>query len=205
MSRRRRRGPSIASGWPKVALSEAMMKSVLCASLASAAVGDPVDRGEDRLAQLSQRVEGAVEVLALPQPVLLGHVLALAQVAADGEGPVTSAGEDDHANGGTDRDRLEDLGQQGAHLGGDRVVGVRPVQGDDRDPPAGDDSRAARTVRSRRRRPAAGRSRALPSDRCRSGWLPRASPVVDVRSGLELRQPAHRPQARARSSTRRRG
>jgi hypothetical protein len=33
-------------------------------------------------------VEGAVEVLALPQPVLLGHVLALTQVAADGEGPV---------------------------------------------------------------------------------------------------------------------
>ena len=109
------------------------MKSVLWASSRAAAVGDPVDGGEDRLAQLAHRVERAVEVLALAQPVLLGHVLALAQVAADGEGPVAGAGEDDDADGGADRDRLDDLGQAGAHLGGDRVVGVGPVQGDDRD------------------------------------------------------------------------
>jgi hypothetical protein len=39
--------------------------------LAAAAVGRPVDGGEDRLAQLADRVEGAIEVLALAQPVLL--------------------------------------------------------------------------------------------------------------------------------------
>ena len=62
------------------------MKSVLWAISRAAAVGDAVDGGEDRLAQLAQRVERAVEVLALAQPVLLGHALALAQVAADREG-----------------------------------------------------------------------------------------------------------------------
>ena len=105
--------------------------------LAAAAVGDAVDRGEDRLAQLAKGVEGAVEVLALPQPVLLGHVLALAQVAADREGPVTRAGDDGDADGGTDGDRLQDLRQPRPHLRGDRVVGVWPVQGDERHLPPG--------------------------------------------------------------------
>jgi hypothetical protein len=47
------------------------------------AVGDPVDCSEDRRAHLAQRVQGAVEVLALAQLVLLGHVLPLAQIATD--------------------------------------------------------------------------------------------------------------------------
>jgi hypothetical protein len=51
--------------------------------LAAAPVGDPVDGGEDRFPQLAHGVEGPVEVLALPQPVLLGHVPTLAEVAAD--------------------------------------------------------------------------------------------------------------------------
>src|SRR5215216_1967583 len=112
--------PIIASGWPKRALSDAMMKSVLWA-----------------ISQPPPGVEGAVEVLALPQPLLLGHVLALAQVAADREGPLAGAGDDGDAHAGTDRDRLQDLGQPRPHLRGDGVVGVRPVQGDDRHAPVG--------------------------------------------------------------------
>ena len=96
--------------------------------LGPAAVGDPVDGGEDGFAQLAHGVEGAVEVLALPQPVLLGHVLALAQVAADREGPVAGAGEDDDPDRGAHRDGLHGLGQAGSDLGGDGVVGVRPVE-----------------------------------------------------------------------------
>ena len=101
--------------------------------LASPAVGNPVDSGEDRLAELPDGVEGSVEILALPQPVLLRHVLALAQIATDGEGTLACAGQDDHPDRRADRDRLDDLGQQCPHLGGDGVVGARSIQGDDGD------------------------------------------------------------------------
>src|SRR5690349_7554368 len=124
--------PIIASGWPKVAFWEARMKSVLCA-IGAAAVRDSVDRGEDRFAQLAQRVERAVEVLPLAQPLLLGHALALPQVAADREGAGACAGQDRHADRRAHGDGLQHLGQPGAHRGGDRVVGPRTIEGDHRD------------------------------------------------------------------------
>src|SRR5215218_10447435 len=67
--------------------------------LGAAAVGDAVDCGEDRLAQLAQGVERAIEVLALAEPVLLAHVLALPQVAADGERTSAGTGDDGDAYG----------------------------------------------------------------------------------------------------------
>ena len=89
------------------------MKSVLCAISHAAPVRDAVHRGEDRLPQLSQGVERAVEILALPQPVFFRHVLALAQVAADGKGPLAGAGDDGDADTGADGDGLEDFRQRG--------------------------------------------------------------------------------------------
>jgi hypothetical protein len=74
--------------------------------LAAASVGDAVHRREDRLAQLAQRVEGAVEVLPLAQPLLLGHALALAQIAAHRERAVAGAGDDHDADRRPDRDRF---------------------------------------------------------------------------------------------------
>src|SRR3982750_772103 len=71
----------------------------LC-DLGAAAVRDAVDGCEDRLAQLPQRVQRAVEVLPLAQPLLLRHVLALAEVAADREGSLARAGDDRDAYGG---------------------------------------------------------------------------------------------------------
>src|SRR5204862_4366346 len=84
------------------------------------------------------RVERAVEVLALAQPVLLRHVLALAQVASDGEGALASAGDDGDADRRQHGDRLEDLRQPRSHLGGDRVVRVRAVESDERYSPLGE-------------------------------------------------------------------
>ena len=169
--------------------------------LAAAPVGDAVDRREDRLAQLPQRVEGAVEVLTLAQPLLLGHALALAQIAADRERTVAGAGEDRDADRRLDRDGLEDLGQARAHLGGDRVVGVWPVERDQGDllaPGVLEEHRRGRLVALGRRgtevqglptigRCGGGGHRASPSVRSRA---PRASAV---RAG------------RGQSSTRRRG
>ena len=106
--------------------------------LAAASVGEPVDGGEERLAQLTHRVQGAVERLALAQPVLLGHGLALPQVAPDGERSVTGTGQDDDPDLGPHCDLLDDLGQQCAHVGGDRVVRMRSIQGDPGDPPLGE-------------------------------------------------------------------
>ena len=106
--------------------------------LAAAAVGHPVDCGDDRSAQLAQRVENAIEDLALAQPLLLRHLLALVQVAADGEGSVTRSGEDGDAHGGTGRDRLEYLDQLRRQFRRDGVVGMRPVEGDDRHAPVRD-------------------------------------------------------------------
>ena len=103
----------MASGWPKVAVLGRDDEVGALGQLAATAVGDAVDGGEDRLAQLPHGVEGAVEGLALAQPVLLGHALALPQVAADGEGSVAGAGQDDDPDGGAHRDRLDDLGQAG--------------------------------------------------------------------------------------------
>ena len=54
--------PIMASGWPKVALSEAMMKSVLWASSEPPPHAAPLRR-EDRFSQLADGVEGAVKVL----------------------------------------------------------------------------------------------------------------------------------------------
>ena len=56
--------------------------------LAAAAVGHAVHGGDDRPAQLAQRVDEPVEHLALAQPLLLGHLLALVEVTTDGEGAV---------------------------------------------------------------------------------------------------------------------
>ena len=170
--------------------------------LAAAAVGDPVDGGEDRLAQLPHRVQRAVEVLALAQPVLLGHVLALAQVAADGERSLAGSGEDDDADGGADGDRLDDLGQASAHLGRDRVVGVRPVERDRPRPGRRGGSRRARANRVPRHRRRAGRSRAPSSGRCLSAVVATScsSPRVTSRAPPASASPA----GSGRSSTRRR-
>jgi hypothetical protein len=62
----------------------------------------------------------------------------LPQVAADGEGPLAGAGQDDDTDGGADRDVLDGPRQPGTHLGRDRIVGTRSVEGDDRDPVAGE-------------------------------------------------------------------
>ena len=120
----------MASGWPNVAVSDGDDEVGALGELAAAAVRDAVDGSEDRLAQLTHRVEGAVEGLALSQPVLLGHGLALSQVAANGEGTLTGPRQDHDPDGGPHRDRLDDLSQECAHLGGDRVVGMGSVEGD---------------------------------------------------------------------------
>ena len=98
--------------------------------LATAAVRHSVDRGNDGSAQLSQRVENTIEHLALAQPFLLRHALALSQVAANGEGPVTGSRQDDGAHRGTRRERLEYLDQLSRQLRRDCVVGMRPVERD---------------------------------------------------------------------------
>ena len=59
--------------------------------LAAAAVGHSVDGVQDRPAELAQVVENAIEDLTLAKPLLLGHLLALVEVAADGEGAVACA------------------------------------------------------------------------------------------------------------------
>ena len=105
---------------------------------AASPVGDPVDGGKDRLAELAHRVERAVESLALTQPVLLGHGFALPQVATHGEGPVSCTGQHYDPYRGANRDPLDGLGQQGAHLGGDGVVGMGPVEGDQGHPTFGE-------------------------------------------------------------------
>jgi len=46
---------------------------------------------------VQERVEHPIEDLALAQPFLLRHLLALVQVAADGEGSVTGSGNDGDA------------------------------------------------------------------------------------------------------------
>src|SRR3954463_550883 len=46
-------------------------------------IGNAVHRGEYGLAKLAQRVQRAVEILALPQPILFRHRVSLAQVTAD--------------------------------------------------------------------------------------------------------------------------
>ena len=170
--------------------------------LGTAAVGDPVDGGEDRLAQLSQRVEGSIEVLALSQPVLLGHVLALAQVAADREGAVARAGDDGDADRGADRDRLEDLGQARAHLGRDGVVRVRPVQGDERHAPVGPRTRPGPAARAPRDPTAAGRSRAPSSGRCLWGCWPCRPPSIAQVSNSASQRRARRPGAKQYSPPR---
>ena len=78
-------------------------------------------------AQLAQRVENAIENLALAQPLFLRHLLALVQVAADGEGPVTRSGQDGDTHGGTGGDGLKDLDQLCRQFRRDGVVGMRPV------------------------------------------------------------------------------
>jgi Spherulation-specific family 4 len=85
--------------------------------LTASSKGEAVDRCEDRLAQLPQGVEGAVEVLTLTQPLLLAHALALTQVAAHRERAVASASDDRDTDGRLNRDRLQDLSQALAHLG----------------------------------------------------------------------------------------
>jgi hypothetical protein len=82
--------------------------------LGATAVGDPVG-GDEVASAAGQRVESAIEVLALPKPSLLGHVLA--QVAADREGSVTGSGDDDDTDGWTDRNRLEYLLTQASASG----------------------------------------------------------------------------------------
>ena len=114
------------------------MKSVLWASSQPPPYAMPLTAAKIGLRSWRHRVERAVEGLALAQPVLLGHGLALPQVAPDGEGPVSGSREDDDPDRRTDRDLLDDLGQQGAHLGGDRVVGMGPVEGDPGDAPVGE-------------------------------------------------------------------
>jgi hypothetical protein len=105
--------------------------------LAATAVGHSMDRGDDRPAQLPQCVQHAVEDLPLPQPLLLRHALALTQVAADGEGALPGPADDDAAHRDARSHRLQRLDQAGSEFGRDRVVGVRPVQRDDRDPSFG--------------------------------------------------------------------
>ena len=127
--------------------------------LGAAAVGSAVHGREDRLSQLADGVEGAVKVLPLPQPVLLGHGLALPQVAADREGSVAGSSEDHDSHFGADGDALDDFGQERAHFGGDGVVYCWAVERDDGDPPV---------VRGSRRSPA---GPARPG-RCRAGGSP---------------------------------
>ena len=86
---------------------------------------------------MAQRVKNAIEDLALAQPFLLGHALALVQVAADREGSLTGSGYDGAAHRGTGRDSLKYLDKLRRQFGRDLVVGVRPVQGDDRHAAAG--------------------------------------------------------------------
>src|SRR5947207_1641760 len=86
-----------STGWPSP-------RRTACLTAWTAVVGDPVDRGEDRLAQLPHGVERAVEVLPLPEPVLLRHALALAEVAADREGPLAGARQHDDPHCRADRD-----------------------------------------------------------------------------------------------------
>jgi hypothetical protein len=52
----------------------------------------------DRPAQLPQRVEHAIEDLALTQPFFLSHGFTLPQVAADGERPIAGSGDDGDAD-----------------------------------------------------------------------------------------------------------
>ncbi|MEI2691502.1 MAG: hypothetical protein V9H69_18095 [Anaerolineae bacterium] len=65
-------------------------------------------------------------------------LLALVQVAADGEGAVAGSGQDGDAHGRTGRDGIEHLDQLRRQFRCDRVVGMRPVEGDDGHTPAGD-------------------------------------------------------------------
>ena len=130
--------PTIASGWPKTGVVGGDDEVRADGHLAAAAVGHPVDGGEDRPAQLAQVVEHAVEDLALTQPFLFRHLLALVQVAANREGSVTGSGQDGDAHGRTGRDGLENLDQLCRQFRRDRVVGMRPVEGDDGHAPAGD-------------------------------------------------------------------
>jgi len=89
-------------------------------------------------AQLAQRVQNAVKDLALAQPLLLRHALALVQIAADREGAVARSGDDGRAHGGTGRDCLQHLDQARRQFRRDRVVGVRPIERDDRHASPGD-------------------------------------------------------------------
>jgi len=105
--------------------------------LAATTVRHPVDGGDDRPAQLAQRKEKAIEDLTLAQPLFLRHLLALVQVAADRKGTVTRPGDDRDAHRGASRNRFQHFGQCCRQFGRDRVVGVRPVQGNERHAPAG--------------------------------------------------------------------
>src|SRR5437763_945411 len=165
--------------------------------LGAAAVSDSVDGGEDWFSQLAHRVERAIEVLTLAQPVLFRHILALTQVAPDGEGSLTSSGKDDDAEGRADRDHLDDLGQARPHLGRDRIVGVWSVEGDDHHTLAGEEFNEHRMVGLRkvgRRRAEVECLPAVGSGEARGHVIP---PLLDRGwSRLELRQPAESSQAR---------
>ena len=107
---------------------------------------------------------------------------------------VAGAGDDDDADVGRDRDRLEDFRQARAHLGRDRVIGVRPVQGDQRHVIVGEVLDEHGLLGLRADPPVAGRSRAHPIDWCLS--VVATSFSLSICSGLEIGQPAQRPQAR---------
>ena len=68
-----------------------------------------MDSGEDRPAQLAQVVEHAIEDLALAEPFLFRHVLALVEVTANREGANASPGQDGNAHGGPGGNGLEDF------------------------------------------------------------------------------------------------
>ncbi len=107
--------------------------------LAAAAIGHPIDSGEDRPAQrgaaLYRTRSNTWRWRSHSSFVIL---LALVQIAANREGPVTCPGQDGNSHGGTGRYRLEDLDQLCSQFRCNGIVGMRPVEGDDRHASTGD-------------------------------------------------------------------
>ena len=122
--------PSVVSGTPKTAVSLATMKSERIASSQPPASAKPSTAAMTGTGQRSTRMRGLLEDDVLGAPRLVGHPVALLEIAARAERAVAGAGEDTTPRVGIGGQRGEARQQILAHRGVHRVHLLRPVERD---------------------------------------------------------------------------
>ena len=122
--------PSVVSGTPKTAVSPATMKSDRIASSQPPASAKPSTAAMTGTGQRSSAHRRLLEDHVLRAPRLVGHPVALLEIAAGAEGAIAPAGEDDDAHVGIGGERGEAREQILAHRGVHRVVLLRAIERD---------------------------------------------------------------------------